>query len=91
MKTKLRIFLFPALLLSCSPALALDPTALNGDDYETREAATQRLLSDEVLTLEQITELYAQVQTTEQRHRLLDGNVLAPILAQFQFFVFLLS
>jgi len=71
---------FSAVLLFCcsavtTPAQPTDATellaALNDPSFETREAATQRLLADESLTEADILGLLGEAKSPEQRHRLM--------------------
>lgn len=72
-KTSPSMFVFLALLLACSPALAAPEgvAELNDPEYTTRVVATERLLADDTLTLDQIEAWGRQVQSPEQGHRLL--------------------
>src|SRR5690606_12962081 len=59
----------PALLLFCMSAHADPLTDLDAADYAVREAATEALLTDDALTLEQVSRWLAEDLTLEQRHR----------------------
>lgn len=60
--------------LICGSAAASDEDTLadlDSPSYETRQRATEALLRDDTLTLDDVAELYARAESIEQRHRLL--------------------
>jgi hypothetical protein len=67
-------FIFPALLLFCFPGFVSGDVIddLDNGDFAVRRLATERLLTDESLALEQIRAWLARDLTLEQTRRLLN-------------------
>ncbi len=73
------IFCFSVFLLFCfGPSLSASPeevsallAGLSSDSYTARQDATERLLADDTLTPNTLSELFAESRSPEQRQRLL--------------------